>query len=120
MTGTTDFGKIASSTDPQCKLAFDLFVDRIVGFIGNYFVKLDGKVDALVFAGGIGERGSSLRSSIVEKCKCLGFDLDEQKNNASKKEAVEDIGQAGARHRTLICQTDEQFEMARQCVADMI
>src|ERR1700710_2676893 len=58
LTGTTDFGSISSSSDPKMKLAFDIFVDRIIGYVGSYYVSLHGKVDALVFAGGIGEKGA--------------------------------------------------------------
>lgn len=108
LTGTTDFGHISSSSDPQCRLAFDLFTDRIVNFVGSYYVKLEGQVDALVFAGGIGEKANLLRSRVVEKCQCLGFELDQQKNEDAIKETVHDISSQGATHRTLVCQTDEQ------------
>lgn len=107
MTGTTDFGIISSSSDPKCKLAFDIFVDRIVGYTGSYYVKLEGKVDALVFAGGIGEKAKLLRRRVLEKCKCLGFEIDDEKNNRGIEKVVQDIGKE-ARHRTLVCQTDEQ------------
>ncbi|MGG6495032.1 UNVERIFIED_CONTAM: acetate kinase, partial [Bacteroidetes bacterium 56_B9] len=43
MTGTTDFGVIskkAEEGDEKCKLAFEVFVDRILGFVGSYYVKL--------------------------------------------------------------------------------
>lgn len=119
MTGTTDFGVIsqkAEDGDEQCKLAFDIFVDRILGFVGSYYVKLGGKVDALVFAGGIGEKGVQLRQAVSEKVKCLGFEMDESKNrNMTGEGAVEDIGTEGSKHRLLVVQTDEQAEMARQC-----
>lgn len=108
LTGTTDFGKISSSQDPACKLAFDILVDRITGFVGSYYVKLEGQVDALVFAGGIGEKGALLRTEVIEKCRCLGFELDQQTNNNIIEDVIRDIGQDGARHRTLICHTDEQ------------
>src|SRR5271156_4469959 len=50
LTGTTDFSKIADANAPESyQLALDLFIDRIVGYVGNYYVKLDGHVDALVF-----------------------------------------------------------------------
>lgn len=112
LTGTTDFGKISSSEDPACKLAFEIFVDRIIHLIGSYYVKLEGQVDALVFAGGIGEKGALLRTSVVEKCRCLGFGLDEQTNNNKIEDVVRDIGMGGARHRTLVCQTDEQVSIS--------
>ena len=117
LTGTTDFGHIASSQDPACKLAFDLFVDRILGYVGSYYVALGGRVDALVFAGGIGEKAAGLRATIGAKCGCLGFDVEERKNNVQIKEIVQDIGRDGSKHQVLVCQTDEQYEMARQCAA---
>ncbi|KAL9100200.1 MAG: hypothetical protein Q9163_004396 [Psora crenata] len=120
LTGTTDFGTIASSEDPKCKLAFDLFADRITGFVGSYYVKLGGKVDALVFAGGIGERAARLRNTVVERCQCLGFAIDSTKNEKDILDMVQDVSKDGATHKTLVCQTDEQFEMARQCAVNMI
>ncbi|KZF21683.1 acetate kinase [Xylona heveae TC161] len=117
LTGTTDFGKISASDDPQCQLAFDILVDRIVGFVGSYYVKLEGKVDALVFAGGIGEKGDKLRAKVVEKCQCLGFKLDEQKNSKPEDAVVASIGAKGSKHDTLICHTDEQVSFLRSVLA---
>jgi acetate kinase len=118
LTGTTNFGDIASSEDPTHKLAFDLVVDRICGFIGSYYVSLRGQVDALVFAGGIGEKSDRLRAAVVDQCGCLGFEIDEEKNGGSLEGTVAEIGMEGARHRVLVCKTDEQFEMARACAED--
>lgn len=114
LTGTTDFGAIATRSKPEQKLAFDLLVDRISGFIGSYFVSLEGQVDALVFAGGIGEKSSDLRTEVVNKVKCLGFNIDEEKNRGDLKGVVDDVT-GGEGKKVLVCQTDEQFEMARTC-----
>jgi len=118
LTGTTDFGKISSSPDPKMRLAFDIFVDRIMGFVGSYYASLHGRVDALVFAGGIGEKGMELRKRVVEDVECLGFAIDQSKNEKEVVDVVVDIGKEGQRHRVLVCQTDEQFEMARSCSVD--
>jgi len=82
LTGTTDFGVISAKAtdeeDPQhrsCRLALDIFVDRVLGFVGAYYVALGGQCDALVFAGGIGEKGALLRKRVVDGVKCLGFEL---------------------------------------------
>ncbi|OTB19572.1 hypothetical protein K445DRAFT_18123 [Daldinia sp. EC12] len=115
LTGTTNFGKIATSDRPECKLAFDLFADRVSAFIGSYYVSLAGKVDALVFAGGIGEKSDKLRAAVVEQAACLGFGIDPTLNAAKISNVVQDVGAKGARHRTLVCRTDEQYEMARGC-----
>lgn len=42
----------------------------------RYYVKLLGNVDALVFAGGIGEKGGQLRQAVIDKVACLGFGID--------------------------------------------
>ncbi|KAJ1326786.1 acetate kinase [Microdochium nivale] len=48
LTGTTDFGVIAASSSggdggsPKHKLAFDMFVDRVCGYVGSYYVALRG------------------------------------------------------------------------------
>ena len=118
LTGTTDFGKIVSSDSPECKLAFDVFVDRILNFVGSYYPKLEGNVDAIVFAGGLGEKADSVRKAIIDKCKCFGFKLDESKNKEKIEDVVVDLAEEDSRYRILVCQTDEQFEMARGCVMD--
>jgi len=118
LTGTTDFGKISSSDRREDQLAFNLFVDRISNYVAPYFTKLDGKVDALVFAGGIGEKGDRLRAAVVKSVQCLGFEIDEAGNGKQMEEVVTDISKNGARYKTLVVQTDEQLEMARGVMAD--
>jgi len=66
----------------------------------------------LVFAGGIGERGSKLRIEVVIVVKCLGFALDKSKNEEPGKIVVTDISADGSQFKMLICQTDEQLEIA--------
>jgi acetate kinase len=123
LTGTTDFGVISDKAlregdaeHEMCRLALDIFVDRILGFVGSYFVKLDGEVDALVFAGGIGERGAILRKRVIDGVKCLGFELDDQKNDNPGEGVVSEIGYEGDRRtgkKILVVKTDEQLEMAK-------
>jgi acetate kinase len=120
LTGTTSFGDIVDSIEPNKKLAFDIFVDRILDFVGAYFLKLSGQVDALVFSGDIGERCPQLRSVVANKCSCLGFVLNESKNRATDEretsKKVRSIG--GVLKQILVCQTDEQYEIAYQCMQD--
>ncbi|KAF2821371.1 acetate kinase [Ophiobolus disseminans] len=118
LTGTTDFGKISSSDRDEDQLAFNIFADRISNYTAPYFTKLDGKVDALVFAGGIGEKGGKLRDAVVKGVKCLGFELDAAKNGKDVEDVVTDISADGAKYKTLVVQTDEQLEMARNVLED--
>jgi acetate kinase len=93
-------------------------VDRIVNYVAPYFVKLDGDVDALIFAGGIGEKGTELRKAVVKGVRCLGFALDEEKNAKPGDDVVSNLSGKDAKYKTLIVQTDEQLEMARGVVED--
>ena len=133
ITGTTDFGIIISKAelddpDPEIssrnpyRLAFDLVVDRVLHYVGSYHLKLNGQVDAIVFAGGIGERAVQMRSIIAEKVRCLGYrELDEGKNEGASKESavVVDISSsdgggratAGRTKRIMVCKTNEQVSL---------
>ncbi|KAH9902772.1 acetate and butyrate kinase [Cubamyces lactineus] len=133
LTGTTDFGTIVhemkavearrergeavAEEEGKWKVAFDIMLDRILGYLGAYYVKLGGEVDALVFSGGIGERSVELREAVVEHAKCLGFALDPQANGEvdGRDGAVVDIGKLKDMRRVLVCRTDEQLEMAKEC-----
>ncbi|KAJ5918479.1 Acetate/Proprionate kinase [Penicillium verhagenii] len=115
LTGTTDFSKIAIEDAPEThKLALDIMVDRILGYIGSYYVKLNGQVDGLVFAGGIGEKSALLRRRLVEQCGSLGVAIDSGANDKgpADNETVQDISLGtGKGPRVLICQTNEQVRM---------
>lgn len=65
----------------QSILANDMYIDRVVGYIARYFVKLDGKVDALVFTAGLGENAIEFRHDIINKLSSLGFFINEEENN---------------------------------------
>jgi acetate kinase len=114
LTGTTDFGVItkkAAQGDEMAQLAVDIFVDRVVGYVGTYWVKLGGKADALVFAGGIGERGKKFRETVCAEVSCLGIGIDKAKNDGVgdfEEDVIEISG--GNAVKTLVVKTDEQVE----------
>lgn len=105
-----------SPTAEANTLAFRILLDRILRYTGAYYLALGGEVDALVFAGGVGERSAELRHAVGKGVGCLGFSaIDERKNREMKDEdgIVVDIGSGGKEKRMLVCHTDEQMEMAR-------
>lgn len=98
-------------------------MDRVLTYLGSYYLKLNGEVDALVFAGGIGEKSAELRAAIVHAMRCLGFMLDENMNNGAGDRELDGVVDIGARgdgkgERVLVCWTDEQEEMARECASE--
>lgn len=107
-----------SRTADRNTLAFRIMLDRILHFTGAYHLSLHGDVDALVFAGGVGERSAELRRAVGEAVGCLGFAaINETKNSQVNDDEgiVVDVGRADGRKRILVCHTDEQLEMAKEC-----
>ena len=68
-----------ANQDERCQLADQIFTNTVVKYIASYYVELGG-CDALVFTAGVGENSIVARKNIVKGLKCLGIELDEQKN----------------------------------------
>ncbi len=66
----------------DARLALDMYVDRIVRYIAEYYLELGGKVDAIVFTAGVLENGAETRESIIEGLAPLGIKLNADVNNA--------------------------------------
>lgn len=71
-------GIAAGETDSI--LANNIYIERIVDYIAKYYVKLEGKVDALIFTAGVGENAREFREDVLRKLECLGIYIDSEKN----------------------------------------
>ena len=69
------------ANDELASLAFHMYCDRIIKYITQYYIELDGKVDAIVFTAGVGENGIMVRKYILDKLRPLGIAIDENKND---------------------------------------
>ncbi len=70
-----------ADTDPQARIAIDLFCYTARKYIGALAAVLGG-VDTLVFTGGIGERAAPVRELICAELAFLGVTLDAERNAA--------------------------------------
>jgi acetate kinase len=77
----------ADSGDESAALAVRMFAHRARQAIGAMAVTL-GRVDALVFTGGIGEHSPRVRAAICEGLACVGLRLDARANQAATADAV--------------------------------
>ena len=66
-----DMRTLLASSDPNAKLAVDLYVYRVVREIGSLAAALDG-LDALVFTAGIGEHAAPVLDAICRASRWLG------------------------------------------------
>jgi acetate kinase len=105
----------AAGGDPSASLAIDMYGYRIRKYIGAYTAVL-GRVDALVFAGGIGENDAEVRRRACEGLSLLGIAVDETGNGSPSREPRE-IQREGMPVKILVIPTDEELEIALQTVA---
>jgi acetate kinase len=96
----------------RAKLAFDMFVYRLCYYTGAMLAALGG-LDALVFAGGIGENSAEVRAAVAESFAFLGLKLDAQKNAQSP--ADQHISAADSAVPVLIVHTQEDWAIAQDC-----
>lgn len=69
----------AKEGNQQAQLALDMFIYRLVKYIGAYLA-IVGPLDALIFTGGIGENSAYIRENTIEQLSHMGLQLDPQKN----------------------------------------
>ncbi|OIN95842.1 acetate kinase [Candidatus Desantisbacteria bacterium CG1_02_38_46] len=69
----------AKEGNDRAQLAVDIFCYRIKKYIGAYSAVL-GKVDGIIFTGGIGENAVEIRSKSCSGMQNLGIVIDEKKN----------------------------------------
>lgn len=74
-----DVRDLLSSNSPNAREAIELFVYRIVQFMGSLIAVLEG-LDAIVFTAGIGENSPIIRKQIMSKFSWLGAQLDDERN----------------------------------------
>lgn len=103
----------AASGDEQAKTAMAMMGYRIKKYIGAYTAAL-GRVDAIVFTGGIGEHSVEMRNLACEGLSDgLGIMLDPDKNSAYKRGVME-LHSDQSRVKVLVVPTNEELEIARQ------
>ena len=88
-----DVEQAAKDGDENAELAIKMYNNRVAKYIADYYIELDGKVDAIVFTAGVGENGIDFRANVIEKLAPIGLALNEEENNniASYKDKHEGI-----------------------------
>ena len=107
-----EIGRMAAKGDKAAKLAIEMYCYRIKKYIGTYYAAL-GRVDALVFTGGIGENAADIRSRCCQGLSRLGIEVDEN-NNGRQAEGIRDIQSSNLSLKILVIPTNEELEIAEQ------
>ena len=97
--------------DERAKLAFEMFCYRVKKYIGSYYAIL-GRVDALIFTGGIGENSTLVRALVAEHLNVFGIRLDDAKNALPGSAGERVISTESSRVACAVIPTNEEKMIA--------
>jgi acetate kinase len=107
--------ELAQDGNSQARLAIEMVCYRIKKYIGAYYAVL-GRLDALIFTAGIGEKSPLIRAGACQGLSHLGIEIDPEKNNQKSKKAFE-IQTGDSTVKVLVIPTNEELEIAEQTLA---
>ncbi len=109
-----DILQAAEQGHERAKLAIDIFCYRIKKYIGAYMAVL-GRLDTVVFTGGIGEHCPLIRAQICEGLEPMGIDLDRGRNTDALNPHADIISTDQSKIKVMVIATDEEKAMAIDC-----
>ena len=113
ISGVSDFRDLdskANSGDQAAQLAIEVFVERARQYLGGYLARL-GRIDAVIFTGGIGENNAGVREKICSNMQTIGISLA----SAGNKEQSREIRKiSDGKVAVLVVPTNEELEIATQ------
>ncbi|GKW14323.1 acetate kinase [Pectobacterium carotovorum subsp. carotovorum] len=98
-------------TKADAKRAMDVYCHRLAKYIGSYAALMEGRLDAVIFTGGIGENAAMVRELSLKKLGLLGFDVDHERNLAARFGKSGNIAKDGTRP-ALVIPTNEELVIA--------
>jgi len=104
--------KMAQNGNERAQLALDMFSYRIKKYIGAYTAVL-GRVDCIVFTGGIGENDAEMRAKSCSELSNLGIEIDEKLNQKHLTRTFQ-INTKESLVKVLVIPTNEELEIALQ------
>ncbi|TDD17437.1 acetate kinase [Nonomuraea diastatica] len=115
LTGSGDMREVRARDDEEARLALEIYTRRIRKYVGAYYALL-GRVDAIVFTGGVGEHDAATRAESLAGLGRLGITVDPALNRAASA-AERAVSPPGAEVAVLVVPTDEEWEIAREALA---
>ena len=111
-----DVEALAAAGNEDAILALNMYCDRIAKYIGQYYIELEGKIDAIVFTAGVGENSNTIRGSVIKRLECLSISLNKERNDkvAGYKEIQEaKISNDASKVEVYVVPTNEEVMILR-------
>jgi acetate kinase len=106
--------RLAASGNLNAQLAIDMFCYRIKKYIGSYYAVL-GRLDAVIFTGGIGENAAGIRQQSCSELEELGIVIEKARNEVPSRK-LRAITADSSKVKVLVIPTNEELEIAQQTV----
>ncbi len=115
MSDLRDIDEAFEKKEEKAVLGVNMYTNRISEYIVKYYLKLQGKVDAICFTAGVGENDDIVRAEVLKKLAPLGIKLDEKVNKETLirkgKEGI--ITKKSSSIPVYVLGTDEELMIAR-------
>jgi acetate kinase len=107
-----DLEKGAEEGNSRAALALEVFIYEVKKYVGAYAAALGG-LDALAFAGGIGENSWRVREQVCSGLEFLGIHLNQEANRAAAH-SDRVISLPCSRVAVMVIHTNEELMVARE------
>ena len=111
-----DVEQLYEDGDENAILAYQMYTNRVAKYISEYYLELDGKVDAIVFTAGVGENGPMFRSKVLRRLNALGIYEDTDSNNKIARFLSEREGKISTDDssvQVIVLPTDEEIMIVK-------
>ncbi|MBX9445724.1 acetate kinase [Dickeya chrysanthemi] len=102
-------------TKEDAKRAMNVYCHRLAKYIGSYSALMEGRLDAVIFTGGIGENAAMVRELTLKQLGLLGFEVDHERNLAARFGKGGNIAKDGTRP-ALVIPTNEELVIAQDAL----
>ncbi|WOG26739.1 acetate kinase [Endozoicomonas sp. 8E] len=105
----------AAQGNERAQLTLDVFCHVLAEKVAGFAAAM-GKIDALVFTGGIGENSSVIRKNVIERLSIFGFKVDNKLNDETfrgKSDVITEEGSTVA----MVVTTNEELMISRDTQA---
>lgn len=107
-----DMRDLKHNPDKRAILARDIFVNRVVRYVGAYITEMEG-ADAIIFTAGVGEHDKRVRKAVMEGLKVFGVVPDVEANDENGEKI---ITKPESKIKALIVPTNEELMIERDVV----
>ncbi|MCG9683220.1 acetate kinase [Vibrio sp. Isolate23] len=92
--------------------AMDVFCHRLAKYVAGYTATLEGRLDAIVFTGGIGENSGPIREMVLNRLGVFGIEVDGEANLKARFGGEGTITTAESRIPAMVISTNEELVIA--------